>query len=187
MNRNHALLCPTPEWAEHLRTQVLPRLLDRTQLGGRMLEVGPGPGAATEFMRHHVEHLVAVELDQEAVEELRVRFAGSGVEVVHGDATAIPFPDESFDSAGCFTMLHHVPTAELQNKLLSEVRRVLRPGGVLIASDSLPSNSLHHFHEADVYNPMDPASLFPRLQTLGYECITVSDDPTLTFTAHKQG
>jgi len=34
---------------------------------------------------------------------------------------------------------------------------------------------------------MDPASLFPRLQTLGYERITVSDDPTLTFTAHKRG
>jgi len=187
VNRNHALVCPTPEWAEHLRTQVLPRLLDRTQLGRRMLEVGPGPGAATEFMRHHVEHLVAVELDQEAVEELRVRFAGGGVEVVHGDATAIPFPDESFDSAGCFTCSTSFRPPSCRTSCCPRCGAYCVPGGVLIASDSLPRNSLHHFRETDVYNPVDPASLFPRLQTPGYKSITVSDDPTLTFTAHKQG
>ena len=62
-------------------------------------------------------------------------------------------------------MLHHVPTTALQNKILAEAFRVLRPGGVLIASDSLASSGLHGFHEGDTYNPVEPASVISRLQT----------------------
>ena len=54
-------------------------------------------------------------------------------------------------------MLHHVPTAALQNKILAEAHRMLKPGGVFIASDSLASNDLHHFHVDDTYNPIEPA------------------------------
>lgn len=58
-------------------------------------------------------------------------------------------------------MLHHVPTVALQNRLLAEVLRVLRPGGVLIGSDSLASNDLHLFHDGDTYNPVEPAPSSP--------------------------
>ena len=54
---------------------------------------------------------------------------GTNVTVVAGDATSMPFPDGSFSGAVCFTMLHHVPSAELQDRLLTETYRVLRPGG----------------------------------------------------------
>lgn len=185
MNNNHALLCPTPEWAEHLHTEVLPGLARDVKLGGRMLEIGPGPGAATEFFRHRVSQLVAVEIEAESAALLRSRFEGTNVEVRVADATQLSGEDNSFDSAGCFTMLHHVPTVTLQNQLLSRVLQVLRPGGVLIGSDSLASDRLHQFHEGDVYNPIDPAGLFGRLQTLGYERITVGVDATLTFIGHK--
>jgi len=97
----------------------------------------------------------------------------------------LSYPDESFDSAGSFTMLHHVPTQALQVKILAEAFRVLRPGGVLIGSDSLASNDLHHFHADDTYNPVDPASLLVRLQTLGFGKITVIVDWNLKFIAHK--
>ena len=46
-----------------------------------------------------------------------------------GDGTAMPYEDESFDSVGSFTMLHHVPTAPEQYRLLSEAWRVLRTAG----------------------------------------------------------
>jgi SAM-dependent methyltransferase len=82
-------------------------------------------------------------------------------------------------------MLHHVPTLALQDKILAEVFRVLRPGGVLIGSDSLASNDLHHFHEGDTYNPVEPAGLLARLQTLGFEKITIVVDGILKFVAHK--
>ena len=55
--------------------------------------------------------LVAVEVEQDAADALRERFAGTNVQVMHGDASALPFDDDSFDSAGSFTMLHHVPSA----------------------------------------------------------------------------
>jgi SAM-dependent methyltransferase len=153
--------------------------------GESMLEIGPGPGAATEWLRHKVRRLVALEVDEEAAALLGTRYAGTNVEVVVGDATRLDYPDGHFDSVGSFTMLHHVPTARLQNTLLGEALRVLRPGGVLVASDSLPGNELHHFHVDDAYNPMDPGSLIARLQTIGFERITVSIDYVLKFIAHK--
>lgn len=187
VNEDHARLCSSPEWATHLQTEVLPLVTAGVDLGRDMLEVGPGPGAATEWLHHRVDRLVVVEREREAADKLLATYRGTNVEVVHGDAAAMTFTGGSFDSAGSFTMLHHVPTVALQNTLLAEVLRVLRPGGVLVASDSRPSNDLHHFHEGDTYNPIEPATLIARLQTLGYDEITVRVAETLTFVARKPG
>jgi ubiquinone/menaquinone biosynthesis C-methylase UbiE len=184
MNENHAL-CSSPEWAAHLQDEILPSLTSTADLGDEMLEIGPGPGAATDWLRQQVKHLTAVESDAAAAAKLAARYSGGNVEVVAGDATRLGFPDEKFDSAGCFTMLHHVPTLTLQNKLLAEAFRVLRPGGVLIASDSLPSDGLHHFHAGDTYNPVEPASVLTRLQTIGFDKITVIVDDGLKLVARK--
>lgn len=154
MNSHHAKVCTSPEWAEQLQTQVLPKVTAGVELGEVMLEIGPGPGAATDWLRHRVGRLVAIEHEDAAAEALAVRYADSNVEALHGDATELPFPDATFDSVASFTMLHHVPTAALQNKLLAEALRVLRPGGVLVGSDSLAGDELHHFHEDDTYNPV---------------------------------
>ena len=121
----------------------------------------------------------------ENVATLRQRFADTGVEVVQGDATSMPWEDGSFDSVGSFTMLHHIPTAAMQNQLFAEALRVLRPGGTMIASDSLPSTDLHDFHLGDVYNPVDPASLLTRLQTVGFGAVTISVDYGFIFRARK--
>jgi SAM-dependent methyltransferase len=185
MNSNHARLCPSPEWAEHIQQEILPEVTSGVDLGQDMLEIGPGPGAATEWLRQRVSNLTVVEIDQEAAAKLEARYAGTNVHVVVGSATELDFPDESFDSAGSFTMLHHVPTTALQNKIFSEVFRVLRPGGVLIGSDSLPSNDLHHFHADDTYNPIEPAALLTRLQTIGFQRIKIIVDWSVKFVATK--
>src|SRR5260370_38715292 len=73
----------------------------------------------------------------------------------------------------------------MQNAILAGAFRVLGPDGVLIGSDSLPGNDLHHFHADDTYNPVDPASIVSRLQTLGFATITVMVDYMLRFIATK--
>jgi ubiquinone/menaquinone biosynthesis C-methylase UbiE len=184
MNENHARLCGGPEWAHHLHSDVLPAVTAGVALGDELLEVGPGPGAATDWLRARVGRVVAVEHDKPAADELAQRFADTNVEVVHGDATALGFNDKSFDSAASFTMLHHVPTRVLQTRLLAEVFRVLRPGGALIGYDSLHSDDLHHFHEGDTYNPVDPAALLTILLALGFCDVTITVGRGLKFVAH---
>jgi len=185
MNENHARVCPSPEWAAHIQNDILPSLVQHADLGEDLLEIGPGPGAATEWLRDRVKRLTVLEIDEAAAAKLAERYTGSNVEVVVGDATKLSYPDGSFDSVGCFTMLHHVPTAALQNKILAEALRVLRPGGVLIASDSLASDGLHHFHEGDTYYPIDPGTVVSRLQTIGFGVLTVMIDDRLKFIARK--
>jgi SAM-dependent methyltransferase len=185
MNPEHAKLCSSPEWAEMIQTQVLPLLCRDADLGAVMLEVGPGPGAATGWLSQRVTSLVAVEADAEAAQALARAHAGTNVEVLARDAGTLPFGDGHFDSAGAFTMLHHIPTTAGQNALLAEILRVLKPGGVLIASDSLPSDGLHRFHEDDTYNPVEPGTLLTRLDTIGYADITIRVAQGLTFIAHK--
>ncbi len=185
MNENHAIRCASPEWAERLEADVLAPLTAAVDLGDEMLEVGPGPGAATRWLRHRVKRLVALELDATAAARLANELAGSNVTVEVGDCTCAPYPDAAFDAVGAFTMLHHLPTQALQFGTLCEAFRVLRPGGVLLGADSLASQELHAFHEGDTYNPIDPARLLVFLQAAGFARLTLTVDQGLLFTAHK--
>jgi ubiquinone/menaquinone biosynthesis C-methylase UbiE len=184
MNKYHDLL-ETPEWAAFLHEEVLPVVTHGVDLGDDLLEIGPGPGASTEWLRHRVRRLVAVELDPAIAARLAERFAGTNVEAVSGDATALPYPDESFDTVAMFTMLHHVPTRAMQDAILAGALRALRPGGTLIGSDSLASAHLHSRHEGDTYNPVEPAAFLTRLQTVGFGEISLTVNDRLLFRARK--
>jgi SAM-dependent methyltransferase len=185
MNPDHEKLCGSPEWAADLQAQILPVVTAGVSLGQDMLEIGPGPGAATAWLLERVAHLTALEADEAAAARLAGRYPGSNITVDIGDATRMPYGDESFDSVGSFTMLHHVPTAAAQYQVLAEALRVLRPGGALAGSDSLASNGLHHFHHDDTYNPAEPATLLVWLRALGFTPITITIGDELMFTARK--
>jgi SAM-dependent methyltransferase len=173
VNREHLEFCASDEWREVLRDYVIPYALDGARLGDDVLEVGPGPGMATDLLRTRVARLTALELDEGLAAALRDRLAGANVDVVQGDATAMPFEDARFSGAVSFTMLHHVPTAALQDRLFAEVARVLRPGATFVASDSVASDELAAFHRDDVYNPVDPDTVGPRLRAAGFGGVTV--------------
>jgi len=127
MNRVHRWLCASAHWQKTVETEIMPWVLDGIDLGSEVLEVGPGPGITTDLLRARVPRLTCIEIDDRLAASLERRVAGGNVTVRHEDATAMSLPDAAFDSAVCFTMLHHVPSAALQDRLLSEVARVLRP------------------------------------------------------------
>jgi ubiquinone/menaquinone biosynthesis C-methylase UbiE len=185
MNPEHQNLCSSPEWAEYLQSGVLPAVTAGTDLGADMLEVGPGPGAATAWLRERVTHLTALEADAAAAGQLAARYPGGNVTVDTGDATQMPYGGETFDAVASFTMLHHVPTAAAQYQILTEALRVLRPGGTLLGSDSLASTSLHDFHSGDTYNPVDPPTLLVWLRAIGFSTVTITVGEVLMFTARK--
>ena len=184
MNPDHEKLCGSQEWAADLQAQILPVVTAGVSLGQDMLEIGPGPGAATAWLLDRVAHLTALEADEAAAARLAARYPDS-VTVDIGDATQMPYGDESFDSVGSFTMLHHVPTAAAQHQILAEALRVLRPGGWLAGSDSLASSRLHYFHHDDTYNPLEPSTLLVWLRALGFTPITITVGDELMFTACK--
>ena len=185
MNPDHENLCSSPEWASYLQRDILPAVTAGIGLGKDMLEIGPGPGAATAWLSEHVATLTALEADPAVAARLAARHPGGNLTVDTGDATAMPYPDESFDSLGSFTMLHHVPTTAAQYRILAEALRVLRPAGTLLGSDSLASTGLHHFHAGDTYNPVEPATLLVWLRALGFGAVTITVDNVLMFTARK--
>jgi SAM-dependent methyltransferase len=187
MNPDHEDLCSSPDWAAYLQSEILPVVTAGVTLGDDMLEIGPGPGAATGWLRERVASLTALEADPAAAGRLAARYPEGNVTIDTGDATRLPYGDESFDSVGSFTMLHHVEDAAGQYRILAEALRVLRPGGTLVGSDSLASTSLHHFHAGDTYNPVDPATMLVWLRALGFSAVTVTVDEVLKFTAGKPG
>jgi SAM-dependent methyltransferase len=184
MNERHLQLCASAEWAETVQREILPWALDGQNLGADVLEVGPGPGMTTDVLRRTVAHLTAVEVDAQLAAALAQRLVGSNVDVVHADGTSLPFEKGRFTGATSFTMLHHVPTPVLQDKLLAELRRVLRPGGLLIGVDSIDGPEWRELHTGDICVPIDPANLAERLQRAGFVQIEVqraSPEPARRF------
>jgi ubiquinone/menaquinone biosynthesis C-methylase UbiE len=173
MNQGH-LVCDSAEWRDAVRVHMIPWAVRDLDLGDDVLEVGPGYGATTDVFSELLPRLTSIEIDPDLATRLRDRYAENTlVEVVTGDATDMPFPDGRFSGAVCFSMLHHVPSPELQDALFAEVARVIQPGAPLIAVDSNTSDALRDFHEGDTYMPIDPKALPERLQQAGFREIEV--------------
>jgi SAM-dependent methyltransferase len=170
VNRLHHWLCGSARWRKTIQQRV-PWVVSGAELGHNVLELGPGPGLATDLLRHIAEQITAIEVDPELAESLRSRLRGSNVEVVTGDATAMPFAESQFSGGVAFTMLHHVPSPELQDKLLREVWRVLNPGGVFVGSDSLQSLFMRIIHIGDTLVPIAPDRFGVRLEEAGFEVL----------------
>jgi SAM-dependent methyltransferase len=173
MNWFHRQVCRSGRWRRRVEHDLLPWALQGVDLGDDVLEVGPGPGVTTDVLRSRSPRLTAVEVDPATAAALERRLAGTGVRVVHGDATALPFEDGAFSSVLSFTMLHHVPSAALQDRLLAEARRVLRPGGVFAGFDGVASWLFRLIHIGDTYTPVDPATFGRRLEAAGFADVAV--------------
>ena len=156
MNDEHLRFCASAEWAAVVRDELLPWVLGDQGLGDDVLEIGAGPGLVTDLLVERATRITAVELDPALAAALEERMAGHPVEVVTADATALPFEDGRFSAAACFTMLHHVPTRQLQDLVLAEARRVLRPGGLLVGTDGEDTPARRALHVERRLRPVRP-------------------------------
>lgn len=96
--------------------------------GSTLLDVGCAGGETTLGLHRAGYRMAAVESDPALVEALRRKPGACGVDVRHGDATAMPFADQSFDGVLLIEVVEHVHDTE---RLLAEIARVLKPGGRL--------------------------------------------------------
>jgi SAM-dependent methyltransferase len=173
MNSFHRWFCRTSIWKKALANEIIPWALKEVELGDDVLEVGPGPGMTTDILRDRLPRLTSIEIDSRLAGPLKDRLQGTNVKVVEGDGTAMPFADGSFSGAVSFTMLHHVPSAALQDRLLAEVYRVLKPGGVFAGSDSRWSVGFHLIHLWDTMVIVEPETFAARLEAAGFTDVSV--------------
>jgi ubiquinone/menaquinone biosynthesis C-methylase UbiE len=155
--------------------RILPLALEGVNLGDEVLEIGPGPGFTTDVLMTRAARLTAVEIDDGLAGDLARRLAGSNVEVVKGDATALDQPDSHFTGAASFNMLHHVPTEAEQDRIFAELARVLQTGATLVAADGVYNEATLEFHRDDTYNPIEAMDLAPRLSNAGFIDIEVRE------------
>jgi ubiquinone/menaquinone biosynthesis C-methylase UbiE len=99
----------------------------------RALDVGTGAGELAIAIAPLVGAVVGIDIVPAILEEARKR-APENVELLEGDATALPFGAAEFDLVLSARTLHHVPRPEL---VLAEMTRVLRPGGTMLVVDQL--------------------------------------------------
>jgi 16S rRNA A1518/A1519 N6-dimethyltransferase RsmA/KsgA/DIM1 with predicted DNA glycosylase/AP lyase activity len=125
MNLLHRLVCRSALWRWTVERWVIAWALDGVDPGENVLELGPG--LITDVLRQRTARLTALEIDPRLASSLRERMRNTNVEVVEADATAMFFPDDSFSAVLSFTMVHHVLSATVQDRLLAEAWRVLRP------------------------------------------------------------
>ncbi len=151
------------------------------------MEIGPGYGANLRVLVEQVPRLTAVEIDEKTAALLSRRW-GEQARILHADGSAMPLDDDAYSAVVCFTMLHHVPTHELQDRIFAEAFRVLRPGGVFAGSDSQPSLRFQLLHVRDTMNTLVPEGLPGRLTAAGFRDVSVDRHPesgSLRFSAHK--
>ncbi|MEV0165197.1 class I SAM-dependent methyltransferase [Nonomuraea fuscirosea] len=111
--------------------------------GARILDVGCGAGHYASELSARGAQVVGIEGSATLLRHARVRLNGHAELVLHDLEEPLAFAaDASFDGAVCALVFHHIRNRE---QLLSELRRVLRPGGWLLMSTSHPTADWDHF------------------------------------------
>jgi ubiquinone/menaquinone biosynthesis C-methylase UbiE len=176
MNALENWYCSTSLWRWMTRERLLPWLLDRADLGNRLLEIGAGAGAATAELRKRVPQVISLEYDRAYATRLTQK-NGSGDGVVQGDAANLPFADRTFSSAVAILVLHHLRSSEQQDRAFAEVHRVLQPGGRLLAFDILDGWFNRVIHTKSTFVPLRPDTLVTRLTASGFSAIALNRRP----------
>ncbi|MDO8602138.1 MAG: class I SAM-dependent methyltransferase [bacterium] len=97
--------------------------------GGKIMDIGSGPGGITQSFQEAGFDSIALDLSAKMVEKCRAR----GLTAIQGDIESLDFPDESLDGALAIASLLHVPRMRIQNAI-ARIKEVLKPSGVFFVS-----------------------------------------------------
>jgi ubiquinone/menaquinone biosynthesis C-methylase UbiE len=172
MNRFETWFCGSAYWRYVTQRQLIPWLVAGSELGGHVLEMGAGPGAATEELRRRAARVTSLEYDPGLARRLTERVSSTNGVVIQGDAAALPFANNTFSSAIAILMLHHLRSKELQDRAFVEIARVLRPGGVFVAFEIQDGWLQRVGHIRSTFVPLDAATVSARLKAAGFSRAT---------------
>jgi ArsR family transcriptional regulator len=108
-------------------------------------DLGCGTGLVAELLAPVAARLIAIDDSEAMLNAARRRLEPYGnVELHHGQLESLPLEDEHVHAATLILVLHHLPDPA---KVITEVARVLRPGGKLLIVDMLPHERAEYRHE----------------------------------------
>lgn len=151
--------------------------LARLEPGESVLDVGCGTGTLAIAAKRRVGlngMVYGIDASPQMIARARKKATKAGVDVVFKNALAevLPFPDAQLDAVMASMMLHHLPT-EARRQCVREVRRVLKPGGRLLAVDFGGSRRerrslIAHFHS---HVQFDLSEVIPLLGEAGLSSV----------------
>lgn len=116
------------------------------QPGMRVLDIASGAGYGSAMLEQVGCHVTAGDYDESALRLARQVVS----EVLQCNALQLPFADAVFDAVVSFETIEHVATGDI---FLKEVRRVLKPGGILICSTPNIAFTVHPWYHLKEYTP----------------------------------
>jgi len=180
------------------------RLVD----GLEVLDCACGEGYGSRILADAANSVTGVDIDPTTIDHAGRRYGRDGLEFVHASALELPFDDDRFDAVVSFETLEHL--AE-HDELMTEFRRVLKPGGFLLISSpdkktySDDTGFENEFHVRELYREQFEDLLtryFPNFRLFGQkltfnsalwqldadsagaECLTSEADGTVAHANH---
>ena len=123
-----------------LDLQLLDRFAARVREVGPVCDMGCGPGHVARYLHEHGVEVCGIDLSPELVE--RARRLTPDIEFSQGDMLHLEIPDQAWAGIIAFYSIIHIPHADL-DRAFGELRRVVRPGGVLLLSFHVGNDTIH--------------------------------------------
>ena len=107
----------------------------RERRGTRVFDLGCGIGRHAHYLASVGFECAGVDASQAGLQFARERARSAGLQIEYRDGTFydLPYPAQTFDAVIAWNVLYH-GSGELARKAFAEIERVLRPGGLLVAS-----------------------------------------------------
>jgi len=166
--------CVREIWYEHFHRYVFAREL---VAGLKVLDAACGEGYGTALLSTVASSATGVDISEKAIEHARARYPSERLEFLVSDCLELPFDDAEFDCVVSFETLEHLDDHQ---GLLTEFRRVLKPGGFLLLSTpdkavySDQQQNRNEFHVRELYRDEFEALLqahFPAYRLWGQKLL----------------